>query len=212
MVEKENRKPGRPRTFDKLEALDKVIHVFWELGYDAADTETLSKRTGFSKPSLYKAFGSKEDMFVAALNRYRETRSPAALDALTNAPSPKEGLREFFRCFAADVAGPGHPCGCLIMSVAISLRDRLPKVAAALQEMPQDDMARMSTYFSQQVDQGRLPKTFDSNAAIALMRDLGAAMAVMARSGVPLEALENKASRNANLVLLEGAGVQPNVR
>ena len=55
------RRPGRPRTFDADEVLDKVIDVFWELGYDASDTETLAKRTGLTKPSLYNAFGPKEE-------------------------------------------------------------------------------------------------------------------------------------------------------
>ena len=57
MVENDmRRKPGRPRSFDADAVLDEVINVFWELGYEAADTETLSKRTGLTKPSLYNAF------------------------------------------------------------------------------------------------------------------------------------------------------------
>ena len=76
MVEKAKRRgPGRPRQFDPDQVLDTVINVFWELGYDASDTETLAKRTGLTKPSLYNAFGTKEDLFVAALARYEQTRS-----------------------------------------------------------------------------------------------------------------------------------------
>ena len=68
MVEKETKRgPGRPRKFDADDVLDKVIDVFWELGYEASDTETLSRRTGLTKPSLYNAFGAKEDLFVAAI-------------------------------------------------------------------------------------------------------------------------------------------------
>ena len=68
MVEKaKRRRPGRPRNFDPDHVLDKVIDVFWELGYEASDTETLSRRTGLTKPSLYNAFGSKEDLFVAGI-------------------------------------------------------------------------------------------------------------------------------------------------
>ena len=69
-----HRGPGRPRKFDPDDVLDKVIDVFWELGYDASDTETLSRRAGLTKPSLYNTFGSKEDLFIAALNRYKQTR------------------------------------------------------------------------------------------------------------------------------------------
>ena len=207
MVENTNsRRPGRPRKFETDNVLDKVIDVFWELGYEASDTETLSKRTGLTKPSLYNAFGSKEDLFVAAINRYRQTRSKASFDALTRASTPSEGIRDYFMNLAENVAGQGHPSGCLIMSVAMPLCDRLPKVAAVLDSMPKESHARMTAYFDEQKDEGKLPQSFDCAAAIALIQDLSAAMIMQARAGAPLNALKNKAIRNTELVLFEGKG------
>ena len=207
MVENPKRRgPGRPRTFDSDDVLDKVIDVFWELGYEASDTETLSRRTGLTKPSLYNAFGSKEDLFVAALNRYRLTRSKASFDALTKASMPSEGIRDYYLKLAQNVAGQGHPTGCLIMSVAMPLCDRLPKVAAVLGSMPKESNERFTAYFDEQKDKGKLPQGFDCAAAIALMQDLSTAMIMQARSGAPLKALKNKAIRNTELVLFEGNG------
>ena len=207
MVEmNEKRGRGRPRTFDPDDVLDKVIDVFWELGYDAADTETLSKRAGLTKPSLYNAFGSKEDLFVAALNRYRQTRSKASLDAMARAEAPSDGIRRYFVNLAENVASPDHPSGCLVMSVAMPLMDRLPKVAAVLDSAPKESFARMLAFFSDQVDKGLLPKGFNVHAAIALIQDLSAAMIMQARAGAPLEALKSKAVRNTELVLYEGQG------
>lgn len=205
MVEnKTTRGRGRPRQFDADVVLDKVIDVFWELGYEAADTETLSKRTGLTKPSLYNAFGSKEELFVAAINRYRETRSKSSFDALTQADTPQEGIRNYYLNFAENVAGEGHPSGCLIMSVALPIRDRLEKVAAIFDKMPQESHARMTKYFGDQIGLGNLPQEFNSTKAIALFQDLGAAMIMQARAGAPLEVLKNKAIRNTQLVMFEG--------
>lgn len=202
MVEKsEKRGRGRPRKFDPDDVLDTVIDVFWELGYDAADTETLSKRTGLTKPSLYNAFGSKEDLFVAALNRYRTMRSKASLETLARAGSPTDGVRDYFLNLAQNIAAPGRPRGCLLISIALPLKDRLPKVATELQAASQ---AGTSEYFSNQVEMGNLPRDFDVQAAIALMSDLGAAMIVQARGGAPLDMLRAKASRNAKLVMFAG--------
>ncbi|MEM7319194.1 MAG: TetR/AcrR family transcriptional regulator [Pseudomonadota bacterium] len=207
MVENsERRGRGRPRTFDPDDVLDKVINVFWELGYDASDTETLAKRTGLTKPSLYNAFGAKEDLFVAAIDRYRQTRSKTSLDALAKADNPGDGIRDYFVSLAQNVASPDNPSGCLIMSVAMPLMDRLPKVAAVLDSAPKDSFARMMAYFSQQKDSGNLPPGFDDNAAISLIQDLSAAMIMQARAGAPLDALKNKAVRNTELVLYEGRG------
>ena len=205
MVEKDkSRGPGRPRKFDTDDVLDKVIDVFWELGYEGSDTETLSRRTGLTKPSLYNAFGSKEDLFVAAINRYRQTRSKASFDAMARASTPGEGIRDYFLNLAQNVAGKGHPSGCLILSVAMPLCDRLPKVAAVLDSMPKESNARMTAYFDGQKDEGKLPQSFDSAAATALFQDLSAAMIMQARAGAPLDALKNKVIRNAELVLFEG--------
>ena len=205
MVEnKEKRGRGRPRQFDPDDVLDKAIDVFWELGYAGADTETLSRRTGLTKPSLYNAFGSKEDLFAAALNRYRTTRSQGSCDALTGPDTPAEGIRCYFLNLAQNVAAPGRPKGCLMLSIALPLKDRLPKVAAELEAAPKESYAWMLAYFSEQKKKGHLPQDFDDLAAISLIGDLGAAMIVQARAGAPLEMLKSKAARNAELVLHVG--------
>ena len=207
MVEKsEKRGRGRPRKFDPDKVLDKVIDVFWELGYDASDTETLSKRTGLTKPSLYNAFGAKEDLFVAALNRYRQTRSKASLDAMARAKKPADGIRNYFISLAQNVASPDHPSGCLILSVAMPLMDRLPKVAEVLDSAPKESFARMSAYFDAQKRKGNLPNGFNAEAAISLLQDLSAAMIMQARAGAPLDVLKKKATRNTELVVFEGQG------
>lgn len=205
MVDKSvSRGRGRPRMFDPDDVLDKVIDVFWERGFEASDTETLAKCTGLTKPSLYNAFGSKEDLFVAAIHRYRQTRSKASIDALMKAKTPQEGIKDYYLRFAENIAGPGHPRGCLIMSVALPICDRLPKVAAIFETMPKESHAHMRAYFDAQITGGHLPEDFDSNAAIALFQDLGAAMIMQARAGAPLDLLKSKAARNTNLVLSVG--------
>ncbi|MEM7270392.1 MAG: TetR/AcrR family transcriptional regulator [Pseudomonadota bacterium] len=195
---------GRPRTFDPGDVLDTVIEVFWELGYERSDTETLSKRTGLTKPSLYNAFGAKEDLFVAAIERYRETRSKISLLALTQSDTPREGIENYFLSLAENVAGDGHPKGCLIFSVAMPLCDRLPKVAAALESAPKESSARLMAYFGREIDRGRLPPEFDCAAATSLVQDLTAAMIMQARAGAPLTMLTGKAKRNTELVLFAG--------
>ena len=205
MVDKGNaRGRGRPRKFDTDDVLDTVINVFWELGYEGADTETLAKRTGLTKPSLYNAFGSKEDLFVAAIHRYRQTRSKSSLNALMHAQTPQEGIKAYYMRFAENVAGEGHPRGCLIMSVALPICDRLPKVAAIFETMPRESYAKMSAYFDAQIADRHLPEDFDSAAAIALFQDLSAAMIMQARAGAPVDMLKSKALRNTKLVLSEG--------
>ncbi|MER6942046.1 helix-turn-helix domain-containing protein, partial [Nocardioides sp. NPDC000441] len=66
------RKPsrGRPRSFDEDAVLDAVMRAFWEHGYEGTSVATLEAATGLKAPSLYGAFGSKEVLYRAALDRY----------------------------------------------------------------------------------------------------------------------------------------------
>src|SRR3954463_161578 len=61
---------GRPREFDVDKALDLALHVFWRKGYEGASINDLTETMGITKPSLYSAFGNKEELFRKALDRY----------------------------------------------------------------------------------------------------------------------------------------------
>ena len=72
-----SRLPGRPREFDTDAAIDSALLVFRERGYHATSIKELSDATGLTAGSLYKAFGSKNGLFLAAFDRYTRTRSAA---------------------------------------------------------------------------------------------------------------------------------------
>jgi AcrR family transcriptional regulator len=61
---------GRPREFDVDKALDLALQVFWRKGYEGASMADLTQTMGITKPSLYSAFGNKEELFRKALDRY----------------------------------------------------------------------------------------------------------------------------------------------
>ncbi len=198
------RSRGRPRKFDENDVLDRAMKVFWELGYEAADTETLSKRTRLSKPSLYNAFGPKEDLFLAALKRYQSTTSVQHVSSLLAAETPEEGLLNFFMSVATAVSGNNNPSGCLVACVAMPLAERMPKVAEYLNSPcdggPNEVVKRLTEFQSQ----GALQDTFDIAAALELLQDLSIAMGVRARAGLNDDELKEAAKRNARLVMVEG--------
>jgi len=53
---------GRPREFDVDKALDLALQVFWRKGYEGASMADLTETMGITKPSLYSAFGNKEEL------------------------------------------------------------------------------------------------------------------------------------------------------
>jgi AcrR family transcriptional regulator len=70
---------GRPREFDIDQALDRAIAVFWRKGYEGASLRDLTRAMGINRPSLYAAFGNKQELFRRALDRYDEGPAVAGL-------------------------------------------------------------------------------------------------------------------------------------
>src|SRR5947208_17091961 len=69
---------GRTRQFDVDEALDRALEVFWAHGYEGAALPELTRAMGINRPSLYAAFGNKEQLFRKALDRYQGSCGDAA--------------------------------------------------------------------------------------------------------------------------------------
>ncbi len=63
-------RPGRPRAFDPDAALERAMHVFWAKGYEGAALSDLTRAMRINRPSLYAAFGNKEELFRKVLDRY----------------------------------------------------------------------------------------------------------------------------------------------
>lgn len=60
----------RPRQFDPDTVAEALLDVFWSRGYARTSIGDLTAATGLLPGSLYAAYGSKEDMFRAATERY----------------------------------------------------------------------------------------------------------------------------------------------
>src|SRR5215471_11091889 len=63
---------GRPRMFDKDAALTAAMFLFWERGYEGVSVDDLTEAMGISPSSLYSSFGSKEELFLTALDKYEK--------------------------------------------------------------------------------------------------------------------------------------------
>lgn len=59
---------GKNKNFNVEETVKKIGYLFLQNGYNGTSIGDIVKETGLLRGSLYGTFGSKEGMFIAALN------------------------------------------------------------------------------------------------------------------------------------------------
>lgn len=113
--------PGRPREFDTNAALDKAITRFSEYGYHGTSITDLNACLGLTSGSIYKAWGDKRGLFLAALDRYMTQRGEAIAACLASELSGKKKIEVLLTQYAllsSEVAGR---TGCLVIESAVEL-------------------------------------------------------------------------------------------
>jgi AcrR family transcriptional regulator len=106
---------GRPRSFDRETALRTAMLKFWEKGFDGASLADLTTAMGINSPSLYAAFGSKEELYLESLALYAGEVGGEIWSALDETADVAPSLREISprddRRLLPDIGATGmHDC------------------------------------------------------------------------------------------------------
>ena len=104
---------GRPPAFDHDEALDQALQVFWSHGYEGASMAELTEAMGINKPSLYGAFGSKEELFRKVLQKY--LAGPVAYVAESmHEPTARQVVEKLLTKSTELLTSAHTPRGCMV--------------------------------------------------------------------------------------------------
>ncbi len=126
---------GRPRSFDRNQALDAAVLVFWDKGYDGSSIADLTHAMGINRPSLYATFGNKRDLFIQAIDRYAATHGNRAFSAFRLEPDNRNAIEHFFDASIECALADGTPRGCLINTVAIEAAENDAELRNKLADM-----------------------------------------------------------------------------
>jgi AcrR family transcriptional regulator len=148
---------SRARKFDIDEAVDAALHVFWRKGYEGTSLTDLTEALGINRPSLYAAFGSKEQLFLRAVDRYITGPAAPAAEAM-KADAARDVVAKIMR-FYADAAGhPENPRGCLMVQGALVCGDEAETVRKALVDRRHFAEAALVSRLERAKREGDLPK------------------------------------------------------
>lgn len=198
---KDEKKRGRPRAFDAKAAIGKARDVFWDRGFAAASLDNLSAATNLNRPSLYGAFGDKEDLYLDTLEGYRQD----GMDVLTEALDPSLPLRDnIARVYAGALEiylhGDTAARGCFLIGTATAEAVQHERVREVLGRSLNDFDGEIEKRMRLAVERGELPEGADPQTFARLASAVMHSLAVRARAGDSREVLEAIARSGVELI------------
>lgn len=179
---------GRPREFDTNEALDRALRVFWEKGYEGASLPDLTEAMGINRPSLYAAFGNKEELFRKALDRYTE-QSKKRLEETLNETPAKNAVEKLLYAIADGSACPKSPKGCLLVQGALSCGDGAEPIRRELADRRAATESALRRRFERALAEGDLSPATSAADLARFYATVIQGMAVQSTSGASVEDL-----------------------
>jgi AcrR family transcriptional regulator len=170
---------GRTRQFDVNEVLDRALEVFWACGYEGATLPELTRVMGINRPSLYAAFGNKEQLFRKALDRYQTGPMSFLTEALRK-PTARAVVEAIFSGFVRMQRDRDKARGCLIVSGALACGEEAESVRRELARLRQSVVTALRERFEQD---GDLPIGTDYATLARYIATVLNGLAVQAASG-----------------------------
>jgi AcrR family transcriptional regulator len=187
----EPKRRGRPRAYDPDAALARAMEAFWKAGYAATTLDDLSAATGMNRPSLYAAFGDKQDIYIKAYRRYRRQMRDEFRPILEAEAPVGDVLRKVLEtCRDIYLSGRDGPRGCLTVVTASSEAVADPEISKLVVEAIEAIDETFASLFGKAIARGELTATADPAALAKMTTAAIHTLAVRARAGVVRSALD----------------------
>lgn len=178
---------GRPRSFDREQALERAMDVFWSKGFEAASLTDLTEAMGINPPSLYAAFGDKEGLFIEAVQRYHANAQQDC--PYSDLPTARAAVESLLTFAATLFTEPGHPRGCLAVMAMMTSSTSSPRLQQLLFEQRSFAKARLRERIARGVKEGDVPPDTDVAALTNLYLAVLSGLSLQARDGASRKAL-----------------------
>ncbi len=185
---KPTRQRGRPPAFDHDEALEKALKVFWSRGFEGASMTELTEALGINRPSIYAAFGNKEELFRKALGKYLAGPVAFVTEAMKE-PTSRQVVEKFLISSAEFLTNPDNPRGCMIVQGALSCGQSSELIQQELITYRKNYEDNLRQRFELARSQGDLPSDTSASDLAKYVATLHQGMSVQATSGATIEEL-----------------------
>lgn len=152
------RPKGRPKGFDRDEALDQALQVFYEKGYEATSVAQLGQAMNMKPPSLYNAFGDKERLFIEVLDFYHKPYQDSVRRIFQQADDTREAVRLLMEK-SRNLHAIANPIGCLVVNSTVNVGSEDSPIAAKIKSLHETTEKLIYQGLKEGQQKGEIPET-----------------------------------------------------
>lgn len=192
---------GRPRSFDRDDALKKAMYVFWEKGYEGTTMADLIQSIGMKAPSIYAAFGNKDTIFREAVQAYLPIVLKGQLAALNRSAAIDEAVQTSLQECVSLFSAQDNPHTCLIMTAAINVAPEHAEHVASLKALREEYKAVWQKRFEKAKSDQQLLGEVNASELAEYFTTLIQGMALKAKDGASEDVLSGVAKLGLQTLL-----------
>ena len=182
---------GRPREFDRDQALAAATDLFWRHGFEGASLAQLREAMGgISSASFYAAFKSKEALYREVLAGYLASHGAVVAPLTDERLRPRDRIEQALRRSAQMQTDPAHAPGCLVVLSATIGSPETAQLRAITAELRAANRRAIAACVQAGVEAGDLALDADTAGLTALFDTLLVGLALQAIDGTPASALD----------------------
>lgn len=180
---------GRPRAFDRQAALQQAMLLFWRRGYEGTSIADLREAMGINAPSLYAAFGSKEQLYREALDHYQATEGDLIWGAFLRGTTARDSIESYLRATAEHFASGRVPTGCMVALGDANLSPINTAIRETNRQMRAVTLEQVEARLLADMDKGLIPAGTDCRKVAYYYVTVQYGMSIQARDGVDVAGL-----------------------
>ncbi|MEM8985553.1 MAG: TetR/AcrR family transcriptional regulator [Pseudomonadota bacterium] len=171
------------------EVIAVASQLFWRDGYDGVSIDDVVQETGFNRYALYRAFGGKRDLFIAALDAYHQKGRALVMEAM--ADPNLTAFEALGSAISLKMKDDGmFAAGCLLCTTAVELAAHDEDVSRRVLGYFSEMKGMLGAVMARAQAEGELAPGRDSSEAAEVMFSIFLAIGVQARAGAARQDVE----------------------
>lgn len=160
------------------------MHLFWQKGYESTTVSDLTAAMGITAPSLYAAFGDKEQLFLEVVERYRNNSGEHTIDFLNQHGSTRDAVRALLVDVCEAMSDPDTPSGCMLVNSAATASAASQRIQAAVAECRHAAQCDLTQRIERGIREGDVPSHVNAGLLARFYVTVITGIAIQSREGL----------------------------